>query len=520
MCMSQEGFDGGPANPSPEMTTNPRTPPTVAAALVAALALVLVAARPAPDAGTTAAVVSDALRADVAITATSAIISFDPAATDRDRVRAELAAAGLDAFIFDAVPVAVACARSDADLDAIARIDGVRSVYGDEPLRPAATADLRAAADQLRAAVGTDTGHTGAGVSVAVVDSGLDTTHADLSGRTISNVRVLVSHREMLGSNDPPPCRDFYTEEVDDSELESGHGTHLASLAAGDGSASGGAYAGVAPGARLVGAGMTHSAMAEVSEQNVTFSTMGAIAGLNHAIRYSYTPVDPVKVVLLGWVGEGLHDRWHPIYWVIRTLHALGVTVVAPVGNGGSQGSDCSAAETCTVNPFSVGPYALAVGASHEGDVADYSSRGDAQARTSRGDTIRYGPALLAPGTDVVGARRVGVANVANPPTGISAGGGSPLGAQPGPDYVGMTGTSVAAGQVAGAVALLQEAAREATGCHLLPEEVRELLESTASRVADRAPWEVGAGILDVDAAVTAAAGLETLPPRPEWMCE
>jgi subtilisin family serine protease len=75
-------------------------------------------------------------------------------------------------------------------------------------------------------------GLTGKGVKVAVVDSGIDTTHPDLAGKVVA-AKVFVNE----------PAGDKF-----------GHGTHVASTVAGSGAASGGKYRGVAPDAQLLDA--------------------------------------------------------------------------------------------------------------------------------------------------------------------------------------------------------------------------------------------------------------------------
>ncbi|WP_427885198.1 S8 family peptidase [Kribbella sp. GL6] len=72
-------------------------------------------------------------------------------------------------------------------------------------------------------------GYTGKGVSVAVLDTGVDATHPDLA-------------TQIAGE------KNFTTESADDVV---GHGTHVASTIAGTGAASDGRYKGVAPDARI-----------------------------------------------------------------------------------------------------------------------------------------------------------------------------------------------------------------------------------------------------------------------------
>lgn len=72
-------------------------------------------------------------------------------------------------------------------------------------------------------------GYTGKGVSVAVLDTGVDATHPDLATQVAGE-------------------KNFTTESANDLV---GHGTHVASTIAGTGAASGGKYKGVAPDARI-----------------------------------------------------------------------------------------------------------------------------------------------------------------------------------------------------------------------------------------------------------------------------
>jgi subtilisin family serine protease len=73
-------------------------------------------------------------------------------------------------------------------------------------------------------------GYAGRGVTIAIIDTGIDSEHPDLVGRVIDQ-------------------KDFTGEGPGDGN---GHGTHVASIAAGSGAASQGRYRGVAPEASLL----------------------------------------------------------------------------------------------------------------------------------------------------------------------------------------------------------------------------------------------------------------------------
>ncbi|HWH28029.1 MAG TPA: S8 family serine peptidase [Mycobacteriales bacterium] len=477
----------------------------VAVTASSVLAAVVAAAPPAPASPVTGsrAVVAPALLDAAAVGPAPAVLTWDRRVTDADAVRAHLEAADVDATVLDGLPVAFACAGGLGDVELLARVPGALSVWGEEELEPAGHAVAEATGAPALPELGVD----GTGLSLAVVDTGVDGRHQELAGDLRSNVRVLVSHREVLGPGDPPPCQDLYTAELTDSEVASGHGTHLAGVAAGTG---------VAPQARIVGVGVSDAVTVDTDVRDSTrLSMFGALAGLNHALLAGLETDHPVKSVLGGWAGKGLQNPFHPISLGIRDLHDFGITVVLPIGNGGPAASDCSAAATCTVSPYAVGGFAVGVAATSASDstrLASFSSRGDQTPRTSEGLPVVYEPLLSAPGEGVLGPRRVGTANVATAPTGPSAGGGTPTAPSTDPHHVAMSGTSVAAAHVAGAVVLMQEAAYRSTGCYLPTAEVRRLLAETAAPMA-HPRHEAGAGSLDVAAAVAAARA--AVPPKP-----
>ncbi|HKC64594.1 MAG TPA: S8 family serine peptidase, partial [Pyrinomonadaceae bacterium] len=92
-------------------------------------------------------------------------------------------------------------------------------------------------ADAVRTTNGTNTnGLDGTGIGIAVLDSGIDTTHTAFLDRS-NNVRVIFS-KDFTGEN-----------RVDDPY---GHGTHVASIAAGNARISNAQYTGIAPNANII----------------------------------------------------------------------------------------------------------------------------------------------------------------------------------------------------------------------------------------------------------------------------
>jgi serine protease AprX len=476
------------------------------------------------------AVVDQKLLATVARGVAPAILSWDSDVTSRAEVTSYLRSRGVAFSAFSALPMAVACAATAEDVRTLSLAPGAVSVYGDETMVPAVKAPSVSTVNRtdavrtpLRVA-----GVTGDNVGIAVLDTGIDGNHADLKfgTKTVLNARVLLSHMEFMGPGNEVCAPNQYEESIPDSENISGHGTALAGIAAGDGSASGGSVKGVAPGADLVGVSIVEQSTPQ-HLGDVSVSLIRFLGGVNYILTKALEGGPTItKVVLLGWTSEGLHDPWHPHTLAISDLHAFGISPVVPVGNGGTTESRCDQVATCHFNRLAVGNYAIGVGATRQtaaGPVlADYSSGGDSQLREARDEMVRYEPMLVAPGTNILGARRVGAstfAGSANTPYPL-AGQGPGAGDDPtNISYQAMTGTSVAAAQVAGSIALMQQAARDAKGCYLTVDQVQEILRQTATPMAGYARWQVGYGSINAAAAVVAAREASRISSPDSWMC-
>ena len=93
----------------------------------------------------------------------------------------------------------------------------------------------------------------GSGVGVAIVDSGIIGSHPDFAGRIEKNYKIVCTTPGLINTQTETCFGPTLFLETMDTDTTSGHGTHVAGISSGDGSASNGAYAGVAPGSRLYG---------------------------------------------------------------------------------------------------------------------------------------------------------------------------------------------------------------------------------------------------------------------------
>ena len=456
------------------------------------------------------------LLAQVAAAPAPAILSWDADEASRAEVVSFLEGTGIGYDAFEHIPGAVACVGSAEQVLRLSRAPGAISVWGEEHMAPALDTSVPAAFNGDPAAIWSGEGITGDGVGIAVVDTGIDATHPDLryGTRTKANLRVIYSIHGTLGTRNPfCTVPHQYQEGLEDSETTSGHGTHLASVAAGDGSASGGKYRGVAPGADLMGLNVVETVTPDrhYNETNGV-SLLRVAAAVDWIVGNLEGGAAIPKVALMGWDSPGLHESDHPLTLFLDLLEAYEVAVVMPTGNRGPGVSSCDRADTCNFNSLAAGG-PISVGAtfgSSRTALADFSSRGDPAPRQTGPSYdprwTEYEPTLVAPGTNVTAARHLGLVSVGDLPS------DHPLGASGSKSrsaldltYHSLTGTSAAAAHVAGAIALMQEAALDAKGCFLSYAQVREILQQTATPMPGYAEWEVGAGMIDVTAAVWGA---------------
>ena len=325
-------------------------------------------------------------------------------------------------------------------------------------------------------------GFTGAGVAVMVNDSGIDATHSDLAlgDRVVENVQGLTNLSSLLTF-----LPVTYLEGQANTDLTSGHGTHCAGTVGGSGAHSSGFHRGVATDAALVGYG-----------SGVVISILDAVGGFDYALAHKNSFAAPIKVISNSWGSSGTFDPTDPVNIASYEAYKQGIVTVFAAGNDGPSAN--------TINPYSVAPWVISVGAADTaGVLADFSSRGNPG---EPGNVTMPGgqswtdvrqPTVVATGVSIVSTRSVtGVLPILGVPEDIS------LDPAQLPYYTTMSGTSMATPHVAGIVALLFEA-----NPSLTPAQVKQILVSTAVPMAGRSAYEVGAGHVDAYAAGAAAAG-------------
>ncbi|MDQ0256638.1 serine protease AprX [Evansella vedderi] len=318
---------------------------------------------------------------------------------------------------------------------------------------------------------------SGKGIGVVVNDSGVDGTHNDhkFGENLVQNV-LATTNLNAVSSLLPVT----YTENVINTDTNSGHGTHVAGTIGGTGAQSGGKYEGVAPGADLIGYG-----------SGGVLLILDGIGGFDYAItnqaKYG------IRVINNSWGSSGSFDPYHPINVASKKAYDRGIVTVFAAGNSGPGEN--------THNPYAKAPWVISVGAGvKDGSLANFSSRGT----QGKGGTFEMDgeewtwtdrPTVTAPGVDIISTR------VLAPLSALAVDNDAEMIETAYlPYYTTMSGTSMAAPHVAGIVALMLEA-----NPLLSPSEVKEILEQTATNMPGMEPWEVGAGYVNAYAAVDAA---------------
>src|SRR2546430_17335600 len=163
--------------------------------------------------------------------------------------------------------------------------------------------------------VWSEPGVTGKGVTVAVIDSGIDATHRDLpfGTKVAQNVKLAP---DLFGTGP------LVLEGLANTDTTSGHGTHVASTAAGTGAALAGKYRGVAIGSKLVGVGAGEALF-------ILTALEGFDWVLQNRLKYG------IRVISNSWGTSGAFAPDDPVNVASRIAHDAGLVVVFAAGNEG-----------------------------------------------------------------------------------------------------------------------------------------------------------------------------------------
>ncbi|MFX0206813.1 MAG: S8 family serine peptidase, partial [Candidatus Hodarchaeota archaeon] len=303
-------------------------------------------------------------------------------------------------------------------------------------------------ASVIRASELYDRGIDGSNVKIAIIDSGIDDRHRDFAGR-IDYQKSFVNTTLGFSSSEEP--RDAH-----------GHGTHVAGIAAGAGSS----YPGVAYNARLYNLKAVNMA---------GFSTQESVlAAIDESINQN---VDIISISL----GSGPTSPWDnedEISLAADIAVDNGISVVVAAGNEGGDNPLATISSPATASKV------ITVGATNGSTkVMSFSSRGPSY-------NYRMDPDVVAPGVQIVAPLASGgvLQKAYNAIVGISLS-----------DYVMLSGTSMAAPVVSGAIALLKQQFLTAT-----PAILRAALQESAVDLGpNESVYTQGSGLVDVGEALS-----------------
>jgi len=302
-------------------------------------------------------------------------------------------------------------------------------------------------------------GYTGAGVDVALIDSGV----VPIDGMTAPG--KVVNGADLSFESQAPSLRYLDT---------FGHGTHMAGIIAGRDDAVTAAtkdqhrdrFMGMAPGARLVSV--------KVADAMGATDVSQVIAAIDWVVQHRHDNGMNIRVLNLSFGTDGIQSYLlDPLTYAAEVAWRKGIVVVVAAGN--------SSFGTGRLNNPAYDPYVIAVGAA---DASGTYGRGDDSVPpfSSCGTDVR-GPDLVAPGKSVISLRDPG-SHVDH----------SYPGGRVGERFFRGTGTSQAAAMVSGAAALVIQQRPSIT-----PDQLKALLVTTAAPVPASTTACQGGGMLDLN---------------------
>ncbi len=305
-------------------------------------------------------------------------------------------------------------------------------------------------------------GYTGAGVDVALIDSGV----VPVDGLTVPGKVINGADLSFESQAENLRYLDTY-----------GHGTHMAGIIAGRDDVVASPvvrgdhdhFLGMAPDARIVNV--------KVADANGATDVSQVLAAIDWVVQHRHDNGMDIRVLNLSFGTDGVQDYLlDPLTYAVEVAWRKGIVVVVAAGNEG-YGSP-------RLNNPAYDPYVIAVGAADpkgthahpDDEVADFSSCGNA---------VRH-PDLVAPGKSIVSLRDPGSNIDQMHPEG-----------RVGTRFFRGSGTSQAAAVVSGAAALIVDQRPSIT-----PDQVKALLTSSAYYMNGEDPGCQGAGIIDLRDAI------------------
>lgn len=300
---------------------------------------------------------------------------------------------------------------------------------------------------------------TGKGVTIGIIDTGVDYTHPDLGGCIGPNCKVIGGYDFINNDNDP----------MDDH----GHGTHVAATAAGNG-----VLKGVAPDAKII------------AYKVLDMSGSGPMSGIIEAIERSADPNqdgsidDHLDVINLSlgldcklYFGRYTSDCGpdDPMSLVIDNATDLGVVAVIAAGNRGLLGQG-------SVGSPGTSRKAITVGAvDKQRQLADFTALGPT--------TVGIKPDIVAPGVSICAAQHDSWLE------------GQAECTPELPNHIAIDGTSMATPHVAGMTALLKQ-----INSDLSAKQIKDILKQNASNLNSSMLLQ-GHGLIDALASIQTDKG-------------
>lgn len=343
-------------------------------------------------------------------------------------------------------------------------------------------------------------GVTGAGVTVAVLDSGIFAGHPDFGDRVVKGLNFSYAEAAQQAGFSAEQW-DAYAESTGTLALqdEIGHGTHVASTVGGDGSLSasqgGPDLAGVAPGVSLISMRVATPGFGIADDIDWEEAALAAFDWtIRHREEYGIDITQnswgllPTEPNCLG-LECGEPTDFDAMSQMINSVVDSGVHVVFSAGNDGPEPGTIGGYHDAENGAILVGAACKSVDSSRceEGQqMADFSSRGAADGTGPQVDVVTPGDTIMAALSPSVLAPLTECAEIQQP------------------GYFCISGTSMASPHVSGVLALMLEANPQAT-----PAQAKHCVLSTADdMVTPGFDIHSGQGMVDAEAALNCAHAL------------